>query len=139
MHEVLAEQLWIGHAQDARDARRLLDMGIAAVVDLAYEETPAQLPRSVVYCRIPLVDGGDNDPRHLRLAVKAVATLIDAGIPTLVSCGAGMSRSPIVAAAALSLHHGEPPKQALQTVAQSHPHDVSLTLWEDVLKALENA
>ena len=139
MHEVVPQTLWIGNTVEARTARDLLDAGVVAIVDLAYEEQPAELPRSLVYCRFPLIDGSDNDPKLLRLAVHTVVNLIGAGIPTLVSCGAGMSRSPIIAAAALSVHRGDPPKQALQAVAQSQPHDVSLTLWDDVLGAIESS
>jgi hypothetical protein len=40
MHEVIAGQLWIGNAIEARDTRRLLDLGIGALVDLAIEELP---------------------------------------------------------------------------------------------------
>ena len=61
MYEVLPERLWIGNALDARNPRSLFDAGIAAVVDLAYEEEPAVLPRRMVYCRFPLIDGEGND------------------------------------------------------------------------------
>jgi len=135
MYEFVPELLWIGHAHDVRDPRAVLDAGIAAVVDLAYEELPAQLLRNLVYCRFPLVDGADNDPQLLRLAVETVVDLLVAGSPTLVACSAGMSRSPIIASVALSVCRNEPPTQTLQALAESRPHDVSLPLWNDVLKA----
>jgi len=135
MHEVVAGLLWVGHALDARNPRAVLDAGIAAVVDLAYEELPAALPRDLVYCRFPLVDGAGNDPQRLRLAVETVVNLLDGGTPTLVSCSAGMSRAPAIAAAALSVWRKEPLEQSLQALAQSQPHDVSATLWDDMIKA----
>lgn len=57
MHEIIPQQLWIGHAGDARDSRLLLDAGIEAVIDLAFEEAPVAMPREIIYCRFPLIDG----------------------------------------------------------------------------------
>ena len=135
MHEVVAGLLWVGHALDARNPRTVLDAGIAAVVDVAYEELPAELPRDLVYCRFPRVDGAGNDPQLLRLAVETVVKLLDAGTPTLVSCSAGMSRAPVIAAVALSVYRKEPLERSLEAVAQSQPHDVSSTFCDDVAKA----
>ena len=134
MHEVVPNLLWIGHAHDARDARTVLDAGITAVVDLAYEESPAQIPRNLVYCRFPLVDGAGNDSQMLRLAIESVVSLLGSDTPTLVSCSAGMSRSPVIVAAALSVYRNEPLDQALQALARSKPIDVSPVLWDDVVK-----
>ena len=60
MREIVPQLLWIGSASDARDWRRLMQQGVTAVVDLALEETAAQLPHEMVYCRFPLVDGDLN-------------------------------------------------------------------------------
>ncbi len=135
MHNVIPNLLWTGHAGDARDGRAIVEAEIKAVVDLAYEEPPSLLPRDVVYCRFPLIDGAGNDPWILGMAVETVIKLIDAGIPTLVSCSNGMSRSPSITAAALSVHRGQSPHDCLVTLAQSRSHDVSLPFWEDVVKA----
>ncbi len=43
MREIIPQQLWLGHAIDARDIRLLHDTGVKAVVDLAHEEPCAQL------------------------------------------------------------------------------------------------
>ena len=61
MHEIHPDLLWLGHALDVREPRPLFDAGITAVVDVAFEEPPAQLPRQLIYCRFPLSDGGGND------------------------------------------------------------------------------
>ena len=57
MREILPGSLWIGNASDGRDADRLLQAGVVAVVNLAAEESSPKLPRSVIYCHFPLVDG----------------------------------------------------------------------------------
>ncbi len=48
MLEVHRELLWIGNAVDIRTHENLLDAEISAVVDVAYEELPAQLPRQLI-------------------------------------------------------------------------------------------
>jgi hypothetical protein len=126
--------LWLGHAGDGRDVRALLSAGILAVVDLALNEPPAALTRELVYCRFPLSDGSGNPPWLLRSAVETVAGLVRAGTPTLVCCGVGMSRTPAVAAAALSLAGGLSATEALALVAQCGAADVSPGLWRDLLQ-----
>src|SRR5207247_693921 len=98
MRQVLPHSLWLGHAGDGRDFRLILDTGIQAVVQLAAEEPALQLPRELIYCRFPLVDGPGNDAKLLYLATATVASLLERSLPVLVCCGAGMSRSPAIAA-----------------------------------------
>src|SRR6266511_2953700 len=107
MRRIEPYPLWLGHIGDARDPRRVLDAGITALVDLAVEEVPAVKVRELVYCRIPLEDGTGNTPELLQLAMQTVVGLLQARMPTLVLCGAGMSRSPAIASAALALWTGQ--------------------------------
>lgn len=132
MREVIAGKLWLGNARDGRDPRELLDLEIEAVVDLAYEEPPAVLPRGMIYCRIPLVDGGGNDQRMLHLAILATTELIRREIETLVVCGAGMSRSPSVVAASLAIIENTSPESCLQRVTAGTSHEVAPNFWADV-------
>ena len=129
--------LWIGHAGDGRDPRPLFDAGIRAVVDLAFEEAPAALPREFIYFRVPLVDGAGNPAKLLLLAVHSLAPLLRMHLPTLVVCGAGMSRAPSIAAAALALAHNEAPEACLQKVIAGRPHDVAPGLWQEIVAALQ--
>src|SRR5579862_3727868 len=119
MHEILPNQLWIGNAGDGRDAERLLQAGVAAVVNLAAEEPSPALPRGLIYCRLPIMDGEQDDESVLDLAIQSVVSLLKKRIPTLVHCGAGMSRSPAVAAAALSIVQGGSPEEKLKQIAAS--------------------
>jgi protein-tyrosine phosphatase len=137
MRQLLPYLLWLGHAGDARDMRRVLDAGIAALVDLTLEQPPLATHRELIYCRIPLEDGSGNDPERLRLALRAVVGLVRSRIPTLLFCGAGMSRTPAVAAAALALVTGEDREKCLARVREIGPTDVSTALWEDVTAAAE--
>ena len=85
-----------------------------------------------MYCRIPLVDGSGNRPEIIRAAVDLTASLIDSRVPTLVACGAGMSRSPIIVAAALARVDGRSLEQGLEDITIGVAHDVSTSLWAEV-------
>lgn len=137
MREILPRLLWIGNARDARDFNQVLDLGITAVIDLAWEEPPISYPREIVYCRLPLIDGDENQTVVLQTALTTVARFISADLPTLVACSAGMSRSPAIVAGALSLVHDCPFSTALQQVASSGPCDVAPGLWNEIQQLLE--
>ncbi len=132
MHEAISNYLWLGNADDARDVDGVLDGQIVAVVDLAMEEPPIHFPSDIVYCRIPLVDGTGNRPEIIRVAIDLTASLIDSKVPTLVACGAGMSRSPVIVAAALAEVDGRPLEEALKSITVGEPHDVSTSLWSEI-------
>jgi protein-tyrosine phosphatase len=129
MNEIQSGKLWIGNALDVREPQQLFDVGIRAVVDLAYEESPAQLPREFVYCRFPIVDAGGNDPEVLALAVETVKNLLEVDVPTLVGCSAGMSRSPLIAAFALSQYRKCRPDEAIQEIAAIRSLELNDQLW----------
>ncbi len=137
MHEAIANQLWLGTAADARNVEGVVGRGIIAVVDLAMEERPIVFPRDVVYCRIPLVDGAGNRPEIIRGAVVLVASFLESGVPMLVACGGGMSRSPIVVAAAIAAIDGSTIEDALEQITAGVAHDVSTSMWADVKAACE--
>lgn len=116
--------------------RAVLNHGVAAVVDLAINELPIVCPRDIVYCRTPLLDGGGNSVASLRLAIRIVTSLLAGNVPTLLFCSMGMSRTPVIAAAAISLHEGTPLEQSLLRVLRDRPADVSPTLLSEVAKCL---
>ena len=132
MREIPPYPLWLGHIGDVRDLRGVLAAGIVALVDLALNEPPTAVTRELVYCRFPLVDGSGNPTWLLRAAVETTAGLLRERVPTLVYCGAGMSRAPAVAAAAISLVSGDPPDSCLAAVVQSGSSDVSPALWREI-------
>lgn len=137
MRQILPYSLWLGHAGDGSDYRHILDAGIEAIVQLAAEEVPLQPPRELIYCRFPIKDSPDNDRKLLNLAITTLANLLEARVPTLVCCGGGMSRSPVIAAAALSMVYQEEPDACLEQVAGHAPADVLPGLWAEVKSFLE--
>lgn len=136
MRHVPPHALSIGNAGDLQDPSRLCAAEVRAVVDLAANEPlPQLLPRDLTYCRFPLLDGADNDPVVLRLAVRTVAALMAANVPVVVCCSNGMSRSPAIAAAAIGIADRISLEAALVRVASAGTHDVSPALWNDVCAA----
>ena len=136
MNQILPYPLWLGHAGESRDFKKVFDLGVKAIVQLAAEEPSLQTPRELVFCRFPLLDGPGNRADLLFLAVSTVATLVKMRVPTLVTSGGGISRCPAVAAAALSMVHHEPPETYLEKVLEHHPGDVSPGFWQEITSLL---
>lgn len=134
MRDVLPGKLWIGNARDARDLAAVHDRGIRAVIDLAAEEPPALLSRDIVYCRFPLLDGLGNPPWLLHAAIRTTAGLIRSGVPTLVACSGGMSRSPVVLAAALAAAGQGSLDECLRQCVNEGPRQVSPAFWQAVME-----
>jgi hypothetical protein len=140
VHEIIPGRLWVGNSRDARNAKALLDAGVNAVVDLAVEETPASLPREIVYLRFPLVDGSSNSQALLLATIRSVANLLgDTSFMTAVCCGAGLSRAPSIAAAVLAMINDDSPESSLERIRLSVACDVSPSFWADVCYAVEKA
>jgi hypothetical protein len=133
MRRIDGYPLWIGTARDARAIKEVLNAGIEAIVDLAMLCEPVKPTRELVYLRFPMVDGGGNPSWLLCSAVDAVAGLLRLGVPTLVSCDGGMSRSVVIAAMVMWFHKPiGSPEEMLQKVTETGPADVHPALWADV-------
>ena len=132
IREIHADLLFIGNAMDARDLRLLYDHRIAAVVDLAVNEPPAQLARDMIYCRIPLVDGDGNTNAVIDMAIRSATTLVQNRIRTLIACSAGMSRAPSIGAAVVSVLTERAPDDCLVEIIADAPSDISPILWSRV-------
>jgi hypothetical protein len=137
MRKVPNFDLWIGHVGDLGDPRALLGSGIQAVIELADNEPMATLPRELIRCRFPISDGDEERLWLLRLAIETTAAFLVAGVPVIVCCSNGMSRSVCIAAGALVVSEGVLPEIALSTVAADGPSDVSPALFNRTVAALQ--
>ena len=129
--------LWFGNAGDCRNPALLHSNGIQCVVDLAWEESPAELPRGLLYHRVPLSDSADNEPSQICVALDAIIGALHHEFTTLVCCSAGASRSPVFCAAALSRISGIAPVECLTGISEIHPLQVHSGLWQSVINVLE--
>ena len=134
---VVAPGISVGNALEARDIRAVLSAEFRAIVDLAIEEPPIAPTRDLIYCRIPLNDGGGNSDAQIRMAVDTVSGLRRAKIAALVACSGGMSRSPSIVAASISRDQAIPFDQALLSVCGDGPRDVSPALLADIIRVLD--
>lgn len=136
MRKIKNANLWIGHTGDLKDPALFESEGIEALVHIALEELLPQLSRELLYCQFPLVDGAGNSKQLIAIAIDTTVALLQACIPTLVCCSAGMSRSPCIAAGALAIINNCEPSKSLAIVASDQPHDISPALWEAITKAV---
>ena len=127
--------LWIGNALDLREPKGLFDRDIRAIVDVAMEEPPAQLPRTLIYCRFPLVDGAGNATEVLIQSVVTLADLLSRNVKSVVGCSAGMSRSPTVAAFALAKLMQKDPMAVVEEIGRSKSLELNPALWNDMSTA----
>ena len=137
IRDVHANLLFVGNATDARDLRMIYDNRIQAVIDLAINETPAQLGREIVHCRFPINDGDGNPDAIIVLTMKTIAALVRAEIRTLVACSAGMSRAQTIEPATIALLTNRDPDECLPQIIANAPNDVSPILWTHI-KRLSN-
>lgn len=133
MHQIYPNLLWIGHAFDVREPQPLFDAGITTVIDVAYEEPPAQIPRQLTYCRFPLNDGGGNDPKLLLQVLRTTTDFLNSESRTIIACSAGMSRSPTVAAFALAYHLSQDPDDVIARIGAIKSLELKNELWNDLL------
>jgi hypothetical protein len=136
MRQVSGTTLWLGNAFEVRDIRVIHAAEIAAVVDLSLNEPPLAVTRELIYCRFPLLDGTGNPPWLLQLAARTTAEFLRRDIRTLVFCSAGMSRTPVIAAAAISLLQGREIAAILGGIVGDGPADVSPALLSEVRQAI---
>lgn len=129
MREVIPNVLWTGNAFDARNMKGVMDAGFQVVVDLAMEEPPIQLPREIIYCRFPLLDGEGNSSVILKSAIDLVVNLINGQQRTLIACSGGMSRSPLIASAVVAKIENIDFDDAIQQVTRTGPCDISPALY----------
>ena len=139
MRQIPPHRLWIGHANDGRDFRAIFDAGIEAIIQVAADEPAMQPPRDLLYCRFPLADGPGNDGTLLHLTITTLAGFLAMNVPTLVCCGAGMSRSPAIAAGALAFAGGQDPDDCLRSIAAICPIDVMPGLWQEVKSFVQHS
>jgi len=137
MREIVPGWLWIANTRAANDISSVLSMGVTAVIDLAIEEPVIVYPRDIIYCRLPLIDGEGNSSKRLNMVIDLAATCLTDRIRLLIRCSMGMSRSPMIAAAAIARVRRIPLEEALAEVAAGAPHDISPGLWMEVEQAFQ--
>jgi len=116
--------IFVGTEADASDESLLEAHGIDAVVSLTHNE-----PETGDITRVdaPMVDGPQNSYQSFADALQSVLTSRDDGQRVLIHCAAGSSRSPSVAATAITCLTAntlnESFNQVLERRPETDPHD----------------
>jgi atypical dual specificity phosphatase len=105
--------LFVGNERAADPAAH--DRSFATVLSLSSDAHPGTTHHH------PLTDGDDAAWSGFEAAVDAARALVARDGPTLIHCTAGVSRSPIVTATALSVRSGRPLRKSLEEVRRARP------------------
>ena len=79
-----------------------------------------------------MVDGEGNGADRIEMAIECTVSLLRRQECVLVSCSAGMSRAPAIAAAALAVIERSSPDEVLLRIVDGAPRDISPGLWSEV-------
>ena len=127
--DLVGEHLFVGAVEDATDESSLESHGITTIVSLTHE-TPSPTTPDLTICSVPLTDGPQNSREQFAKAVEETVAALAADGSVLVHCSAGASRSPTVAATALTLSQDMELEDTLQQVADNReevdPHEALL-------------
>lgn len=97
------DNLYVGNYRDSHDDKLLLDGGITAVLNVAYEiDDPVYPPFQIRYAKVGLMDNHMNYPYIKELAVETLIAMLQDGETVLVHCAAGLSRSVYTACQAIA-------------------------------------
>lgn len=135
MRRIPGYPVWIGHRGDLLAQKAINAAGISFLVDLAIDEPVPQVSRELTFARFPLYDGAGNEAWLVRAAIDTCVLALRNNQNLMVMCSSGLSRSPSIAAAAISLYSGEDPAKCLR-LTTAECGDVSPGLWTKILEVL---
>ena len=132
----LCSRLYLGGIKDAERLAADNSAGITAVISLCAEEVVPKR-RDVKYVRIPIDDARPISRPQFEAVMSAIAKHIRGG-KVLLHCGAGMSRSPVMAASWIHRCGYLHIESALLEIAELRPTiDPSPTLLRSVKEHLK--
>jgi protein-tyrosine phosphatase len=114
--------IFIGGYNDVKHPYALLNDGITAVLNVAYEINDDTLPPTEIRnVKVALMDNVENSPYMKRLAVDAMKTMIMEKEKILVHCAAGLSRSVFTAVAAVAELENKDTHDVFDELRKVHP------------------
>lgn len=136
--------IFIGNSNDARDIDHLRILGIKSVLNVANDLEDPWFHGDFRNYKVSLRDGEGNQLYQYVLALQVLLTLLSRGEKVLLHCGAGVSRSPGIAAAALVLRgKAKDLEEGIKKIAVDRQHiHVShhhLPLLREAIKQLAGA
>jgi protein-tyrosine phosphatase len=138
MDEV-ANGIFVGTESEACDESFLRKHGVDVVISLTHR-TPET--GDVNRVDVPMVDGPQNDYEDFTEAVEKVVRQRENGNTVLIHCSAGASRSPSVAAAAIThlteKNLNEAFNQIIEHRPEADPHDALIKQAVKLVERVQN-
>jgi Dual specificity phosphatase, catalytic domain len=129
----ITPRLWIGGMLGRRRAKRALQEGVTAVLDLSAEFSETKPFREIRYRNVPILDLTAPTREHLHKMGKFIAEECEAGI-VYVHCKIGYSRSAAAVAAYLIMSgKASDVDEAIAIIRQARP---SVVIRPEVISAL---
>jgi len=123
MDEV-SKGIYVGTESNAGDESLLRKHGVDTVISLTHSNPDT---RNLTRLDVPMIDGPQNDSEVFAEAVSKVVEHRESGRTVLIHCSAGASRSPSVAATAIShlteKDLNEAFNQVIERRPEADPHD----------------
>jgi protein-tyrosine phosphatase len=117
----LTDRVWIGRKLSNAEARRAIQKGVTAVLDLTGEFTEAAPFRRIVYRQLSILDLTAPPPAQLAAAIAFLNEQPQHGI-VYIHCKAGYSRTAAVAGAyLLASHQADSAEEALSVLRARRP------------------
>jgi protein-tyrosine phosphatase/membrane-associated phospholipid phosphatase len=130
----ITSRVWVSARLNRREAAKLSQAGVTAVLDLTAEFSETASLRALDYCNIPVLDLTPPTPAKLRVAVDFISQRAGSGI-VCVHCKAGYSRSAaVVGAYLLASGRAGTVEQAVAILRNSRP---SIVIRPEALAALD--
>ena len=131
--DAVTPQVWIGRKLNEREARRAVQLGVTAVLDLSAEFSEARPFRSLIYNNIPILDLTAPTPLQLSEIMEFLDEHSPDGI-VYVHCKIGYSRSAAaVAAYLLGTGRAASVQSALAMIRNSRP---SIIIRPEIVQVL---
>lgn len=118
----LRDNLYVSGMKEASDPQIIHDLGITAILNVAYEvDLPVWPPQKVRQVKVGMADNNENPESLKELAVDTAEKLLNSGEKLLINCAAGWSRSIYTCVMVLSRQDGEDWHNVYEEVQKLHP------------------
>jgi protein-tyrosine phosphatase len=129
--------LYVASLKDLEESDCFSEVDFDVVVNLCGERPVNGYSTGVEVLDYRMEDGDENCLKCFSSALQAVRKRFDSGDTVLVHCTAGLSRSPVMAAAVLSTLNTSSVKQNLERIQDDRMIGPASTVVENAEKAVE--
>jgi len=134
----IESSLYVASLKDAEDHSQFSRHGVDVVVNLCGVRPDNGYPDGVEALVHGMEDGEGNSFEAFLTALQTVRDRLDAGGTVLVHCGAGLSRSPVLAAAVVSTLNERSVEENLEEIEEDRMIAPHSTVVENAERAIDD-